>query len=158
MRRLEGGAFLATTAVVTGDVSLAENSSVWFGCVLRADDAPIYVGTRTNIQELCMIHPSPGRPTMIGEDVTLGHQAMVHGVEIGDRSMIAIGATILANSSVGTESIVAAGAVVLEGFTVPDRTLVAGVPARVIREVTDDEVMGIVANGEACLDQVSLYL
>jgi carbonic anhydrase/acetyltransferase-like protein (isoleucine patch superfamily) len=83
---------------------------------------------------------------------------MFHGDDIGDRSLIGIGATVLANSRVGTESIVATGALVLEGFTVPDRTLVAGMPARVIREVTDDEVIGIVANAAACMDQVRLYL
>jgi len=135
-----GGALVASTAVLEADVRLADRVSIWWNAVLRGDDAAITIGAETNIQDLVMVHPDPDAPMFIGEQVTVGHHAVLHGVEIGDRALIGIGAILLLGSRVGEGAIVAAGSLVRENWDVPPRTLVAGVPARIIREVTADEV------------------
>ena len=153
-----GGAFVATNAVVTGDVTLGEDVGIWFSCVLRGDDAPISIGKRTNVQDLTMIHADPDVPIVIGEEVTVGHRAVLHGVRVGDRSLIGMGAVLLGGSIVGEGAIVAAGAVVREGFEVPPHTLVAGVPARIIREVSDAERGAIAVGVAEYVRKVRLYL
>ena len=135
-----GGALVASTAILEGDYTLADGVSVWWNSVLRGDDAPLYVGARTNIQDLCMVHPDPDVPLHIGSDVTIGHQATIHCKRIGDRCLIGIGARLLAGAEIGDEAIVAAGAVVPEGMIVPPRTLVAGIPAKIKRDVRQDEI------------------
>lgn len=134
-----GGALVASTAVIEDDVRLGDRVSVWWNAVLRGDDAPITVGEGTNIQDLVMVHADPDVPMTIGREVTVGHGAVLHGVTIGDHALIGINAVLLAGSTVGAGAIVAAGAVVRENWTVPPRCLVAGVPARVVRELTDEE-------------------
>ncbi len=155
---LEGGAFRASNAILTGDVTLGEDASIWFGCVLRGDDAPLIVGRRTNIQDLTMIHADPGVPSVIGEECTIGHGCVLHGAKVGDRVLIGMGAVLLGNSRVGDEAIVAAGAVVREGFQVPDRTLVAGVPARVIRPLKDTEIEMMTTSATEYGAKIRLYL
>ncbi len=155
---LEGGAFKARDAILTGDVTLGENAGIWFGCVVRGDDAPLTIGRRTNVQDLTMIHADTGVPNVIGEEVTIGHRCVLHGAEVGDRSLIGMGAILLGGSVVGAESIVAAGAVVREGFQVPPRTLVGGVPARILREVTPAEVEAISKSAEGYVQKIRLYL
>ena len=140
MRRVPGGAMVAEGAVVTGDVALGEDVSVWFGCVIRGDDAPITIGARTNVQDGAVIHCDTGAAQRIGSDCTIGHRAMLHGVEIGDDVLIGMSATVLGGAVIGDGAVVAAGAVVKENAVVPPRTLVAGVPARVVREVSDKEL------------------
>jgi carbonic anhydrase/acetyltransferase-like protein (isoleucine patch superfamily) len=135
-----GGALVASTAVIEADVVLADRVSVWWNSVLRGDDAPLTIGEESNIQDLCMVHPDPGVPMTIGREVTVGHHAILHGVSIGDRALIGMGAILLTGTEIGEEAIVAAGAVVREGTKVPPRVLVAGVPARVMRDVTPDEI------------------
>ncbi len=146
MRRMTawGAAFVAENATVTGEVTLGPESSVWFGCVLRGDDAPIRVGARTNLQDLTMVHADPGVPLRIGEEVTVGHRAILHGVRIGERCLIGMGAILLSGSVIGEESVVGAGALVTEGMVVPPRSLVLGVPARVRREVRPEEVAALI--------------
>ncbi|MAB80030.1 MAG: gamma carbonic anhydrase family protein [Planctomycetes bacterium] len=147
--RLEGGAFKARNAIVTGDVTLGEDVGIWFSCVVRGDDAPLSIGRRTNIQDLTMIHADPGVPNTIGEEVTVGHRCVLHGATIGDRALIGMGAVLLGGSIVGSEAIVAAGAVVRERFEVPPGTLIAGVPAKVIRELhpAEREMLSVSAQG-----------
>ncbi len=157
-RRLEGGAFAAKNATLTGDLQLGEDVGIWFGCVLRGDDAPLAVGARTNIQDLTMIHADTGAPNNIGSEVTVGHRCVLHGVSIGDRCLIGMGAVLLGGSQIGAESLVAAGAVVKENFVVPPRSLVAGVPARIVRSLRDDEVQNIVASAEGYVKKIRLYL
>ena len=139
-RPVEGGAFVAVDAIVTGDVTLGEDVGVWFGCVVRGDDAPLTVGRRTNVQDLTMIHADTGVPNDIGAEVTIGHGAVVHGRRVGDGCLIGIKAVILGGAEIGAGCIIAAGAVVKENAVIPPRSLVAGVPARVLRAVSDDEV------------------
>ncbi len=121
VKRVEriGQAFVAENAAVTGDVTLGPGASVWFGCVLRGDDAPIRVGARTNIQDLTMVHADPGVPYEIGADITVGHRAILHGKVIEDRCLIGMGAILLSGSVIGAESIIGAGAVVTENKVIP---------------------------------------
>lgn len=154
----EGGAYRAANAILTGDVTLSRDVGVWFGCVLRGDDAPLTVGARTNVQDLTMIHADVDVPNTIGEEVTIGHRCVLHGARVEDRCLIGMGAILLGGSVIGSESIVAAGAVVKEGFDVPPRSLVAGVPARVIREVRDEEVASILASAEGYVAKLRQYL
>lgn len=158
MRRVAGGAYVAWGAVVTGDVTLGADASVWFGCVIRGDDAPISIGARTNVQDGTVIHADTDRPHRIGADCTIGHRATLHGVHIGDGVLIGMSATVLGGASVGDGAVVAAGALVKENFTVPPRTLVAGVPARVIREVSEKEVAFILRSVPHYVEQARAYL
>lgn len=155
---IEGGAFRATNAVVTGDVSLGRDVGIWFGCVVRGDDAPLSIGDRTNVQDLTMIHADTGVPNRIGSEVTIGHRCVLHGANVGDRALIGMGAVLLGGSEIGPESIVAAGAVVKEGFVVPPRSLVAGVPARVVREVRPEELQMLEKSAQGYVDKIRLYL
>ena len=157
-RRLPEGAFAAENAVVTGDVTLGEDVGIWFSCVVRGDDAPLSVGARTNIQDLTMIHADTGVPNRIGEEVTIGHGCVLHGAEVEDRCLIGMGAVLLGGSKIGTESIIAAGALVKEGAEIPPRSLVVGVPGRIIREVTDEEVAMIRDSAQGYVDKVAQYL
>jgi carbonic anhydrase/acetyltransferase-like protein (isoleucine patch superfamily) len=151
MLPMDGEAFAADNSVLTGEVNLGKDANIWFGCVLRGDDAAITIGARTNIQDLTMVHADPGVPNVIGEGVTVGHRCILHGVEVGDHCLIGMGAILLAGSRIGAGSIVGAGAVVKEGAVIPPRSLVVGIPARVVREVTDEQYQGI-------LDSVAGYV
>ena len=156
--RIEGGAYRAFNAVVTGDVTLGQDSGVWFGCVLRGDDAPLVVGRRTNIQDLTMLHADVGVPNVLGDDVTVGHGCVLHGARVADRCLIGMGAVVLSGAVIGEESLIAAGAVVRENFEVPPRSLVAGVPGRVLRELTDADVASILESAESYVRKLRQYL
>ncbi len=157
-RALEGGAYAATNAVLTGELVLGADVGIWFGCVLRGDDAPLTIGARTNVQDLTMIHADTGTPNVIGSECTIGHRCVLHGARIGDRCLIGMGAILLGGSVIGDESLVAAGAVVKEGFVVPPRSLVAGVPAKIIRPLTDAEAARIIESAEGYVKKIRLYL
>lgn len=158
MRPVEGGAFVAAGAVVTGDVTLGRDVGIWFGCVLRGDDAPLSVGARTNIQDLSVIHADTGVPNVIGAGCTIGHRAILHGARVGDRCLIGMGAILLGGSQIGEGSLVAAGALVKEGFVVPPRSLVVGLPARVLRPLGDAELAAIDESAEGYVRKLRLYL
>jgi carbonic anhydrase/acetyltransferase-like protein (isoleucine patch superfamily) len=130
-------AWIAPGAIVVGAVSIGRSSSVWYGTVLRADDDEILVGDRCNIQDLCCIHVDEGEPAVLGDEVSVGHHATVHGAKVGTGALIGIGAVVLGGASIGAGSLVAAGAVVLPGVKVPAEVLFAGVPGRVVRELTE---------------------
>lgn len=158
MRAVPGGAFAATNATLTGDVTLGEDAGVWFGCVLRGDDAPLVVGRRTNVQDLTMIHADPGVPNVVGDEVTIGHRCVLHGARVEDGALVGMGAILLGGSVVGEEALVAAGAVVREGFEVPPRTLCAGVPAKVLRDLTPEEVRSLRDSAEGYVRKIRLYV
>jgi carbonic anhydrase/acetyltransferase-like protein (isoleucine patch superfamily) len=124
---------------VIGDVNLGEESSVWYGAVLRGDTEPIRIGARTNVQDGCILHADPGYPAIVGEGCVLGHNAVVHGCEIGDNCLVGMGATILNGAKIGAGSIIAAGAVVPEGREFPPRSLIVGIPAKCSGDVTDEQ-------------------
>ncbi|MCC7011510.1 MAG: gamma carbonic anhydrase family protein [Planctomycetes bacterium] len=155
---VEGGAFVARGAVVTGDVTLGRDVGVWFGCVLRGDDAPLVIGARTNIQDLTMVHCDIGVPNVIGEDCTIGHRAILHGARVGNGCLIGMGAILLGNSEIGDECLVAAGAVVKERAQIPPRSLVVGMPAKIVRQLTDEDVRAIRASAHGYVEKLRLYL
>lgn len=130
-------AFVAPSADIVGDVTIGPEASVWYGCVLRGDIAPIRIGARTNVQDLTVVHVDLGHPAVIGERVGIGHRAIVHGCTIEDDSLIGMGAILLTGAVIGRGSLVGAGAVVTEGTEVPAGSLVVGVPGRVVREVDE---------------------
>ncbi|WP_327270213.1 gamma carbonic anhydrase family protein [Streptomyces sp. NBC_01218] len=136
-------AFVAPTAVVLGEVTLAPGSSVWYQAVLRADCGPVSLGADSNIQDNCSVHTDPGFPLTVGARVSVGHNAVLHGCVIEDDVLIGMGATVLNGAHIGAGSLVAAQALVPQGMRVPPGSLVAGVPARVKRQVTAEELEGI---------------
>ncbi len=149
-------AWIAPGATVIGDVEMGEESSVWFGSVVRGDVHRIRIGDRTNIQDLSMIHvthykkpdQSDGHPTMIGNDVTIGHHVMLHGCTIEDACLIGMSATILDGAVIGRESIVGAGALVTGGKVFPPRSLILGSPAKAVRSLSDEEVEELYASAK----------
>lgn len=155
---VEGGAFIAHNAVVTGDVTLGPEVGVWFGCVLRGDDAPLRIGRGTNIQDLTMVHADTGVPNVIGEDCTVGHRAILHGAKVGDRCLIGMGAILLGGCVIGDECLVAAGAVVKERFVAPPRSLIVGLPARIVRTLSDADVEAIRHSAADYARKIRLYL
>ena len=131
--------FVAPGAAVIGSVELGEDSSVWYGAVLRGDTEPIRIGARSNIQDGTVVHTDDGFPTTVGEDVTVGHNVILHGCTIGPGCTIGMGAILLNGSRVGANSLVAAGALLPEGRDYPADSLILGVPARAVRDLTSDE-------------------
>ncbi len=139
-------AFIAPTASIIGRAMLAEDASAFYGVSVRADTAAISVGSGSNLQDNVVLHADPGFPCTVGARVSVGHSAVVHGCTVEDDCLIGMSATILNGAVIGAGSLVAAGAVVLEGTVIPPRSLVAGVPAKVRRELTDDEFDGVKRN------------
>ena len=141
--QVAGSAWVAPGAFVIGDVHLGEESSVWYGAVLRGDTESIRIGARTNVQDGCILHADPGYPAVVGDGCVLGHNAVVHGCQIEDNCLVGMGATILNGAKIGAGSIVAAGAVVPEGREFQPRSLIVGVPAKRAGDVTDEQAADI---------------
>ena len=150
-------AWLAPTATLVGGVRVGAGSSVWFGAVLRADSADITVGRDTNLQDGVVVHVDSGFGVRVGDRVSVGHGAVLHGCTVEDDCLVGMGATLLNGVTVGRGSLVAAGAVLLEGTSVPPGSLVAGVPGRVRRELTDDERAGITENTQGYVRRAAMY-
>lgn len=138
--QIDATAYVAPGAYVVGRVTLGERSSVWFGAVLRGDNDPIVIGAESNVQDGAMVHADPGVPTTIGQGVTIGHHAIIHGATVGDHSLIGMGATLLNKAVIGANCIVGAHALVTEGKIFPDGSLIVGSPARLVRPLTDAEI------------------
>jgi len=156
--KIHESVFLAEGAQIIGDVEIGRESSVWFNAVIRGDVHYIRIGERTNIQDNCTLHVTHQKyPLIIGSDVTIGHGAIVHGATVEDYCLIGMGARILDNAKIHHHSLIAAGALVLEHFEVPEGTLVAGVPARVKRELTDEERKQIEQSAKNYLLYVQQY-
>ncbi|MBS0446240.1 MAG: gamma carbonic anhydrase family protein [Proteobacteria bacterium] len=153
--RLAPTAYVADSAEVIGNVDLAEDTSVWFGSIVRGDNVEtVTIGRGSNIQDGCVIHSDPGFPLTLGEYVTVGHQVMLHGCTVGDGSLIGIQAVVLNGATIGRNCLVGAGAVVTEGKSFPDGSMILGAPAKVVRELTPEQIAGLkraaehyVANG-----------
>ena len=141
--RVAASAWVADSAHVVGKVELAEDTGVWFCAVLRADNDTIRIGRRSNVQEGAVMHADPGFPVTVGANVTVGHQAMLHGCTIGDGTLIGIQAVLLNGSRVGRDCLVAAGALVPEGREYPDGSLILGRPAKAVRALTPEEIAGL---------------
>ena len=155
--QLAESAWLAPTSTVIGRVRLGAESSVFFGAVLRGDSADITVGERSNLQDNVVVHADPGYPALVGDGVSVGHGAVLHGCTVGDDSLVGMNATVLNGAVVGANCLIAAGAVVLEGAIIPDGSLVAGVPGRVRRELSADEREGIRTNARHYVELSRAY-
>jgi carbonic anhydrase/acetyltransferase-like protein (isoleucine patch superfamily) len=155
--------FVAPSADIIGDVVLGEESSVWFQVVIRGDVNSIRIGSRTNIQDGSVLHvtrdkkPMKGAPLLIGDEVTIGHRVTLHGCTLKDRILVGMGATILDGAVIGDDSIVAAGALVTKGKVFPPRSLIQGSPAKVVRELTDEEVAILKASAENYVGDTRIY-
>jgi carbonic anhydrase/acetyltransferase-like protein (isoleucine patch superfamily) len=155
---LDATAFVAAGARVIGGVTLGPGASVWYNAVLRADGDTITVGAGSNLQDNVSVHVDTGRPVVIGQNVSVGHNAVVHGCLIGDGSLIGMGAVVLNGARIGSGCLIAGGAVVLEGSVIPDGSLVAGVPAKVRRELTEEERAGLLRNAEHYLAHIQEHV
>ena len=136
----------ATDAVLCGEIAIGEACSFWFGVVVRGDVAPIRIGERVNIQEHAVLHCDAGKPLEIGDEFTIGHAAVVHGARVGRGTLVGMKAVILGNCVVGEECIIGAGAVLSPGTTVPDRSVVMGIPGKVVRPVREKDLAGMREN------------
>ena len=154
---LAAGAWVAPSADLIGDVRLGERASVWFGAVIRADNTPIIVGTQSNIQDGAVCHSDPGAPLTIGDGVTVGHQAILHGCTVGDGALIGMGARILNGAVIGTRCLVGAGALVTEGKSFEPGMLIVGSPARAIRALTDSEMAALAVSAAHYANKAADY-
>ena len=134
------GAWVADSAQVIGAVELGANASVWFGTVIRGDTETIRIGEGTNIQDASVLHADVGKPLTVGKNVTVGHQVMLHGCTIGDESLIGIGAIVLNGAKIGKNCLVGAGSLVTEGKEFPDGSMIMGTPAKVVRELSPEQM------------------
>ena len=152
-----GNFYVAPGAAVIGDVNLGPDTSIWFGAVVRGDVEPITIGRGTNIQDGSVLHADPGCPLVLDEFVTVGHQVMLHGCRIGKHSLIGIGSRILNGAVIGANSIVGAHALVTERKVFPDGVLIIGSPAKVARDLTDDEMAQLPNSAQRYIDRANLY-
>lgn len=150
--------FIAEGAIVRGNVTLNDYVNVWFNAVIRGDADSITIGKNTNIQDNCVLHVDKNTPLLIGENVTIGHGAIVHGCTIGNNSLIGMGAVILNNAVIGNNCIVGAGALVTQNTIIPDNSLVIGNPAKIKRTVRENEIKDIADNAVHYVNEASLYL
>ena len=159
MPRIDQTAFISETSVIIGDVDIGAQSSVWYGCIVRGDVHYIKIGKAVNIQDGSVIHATKGRfPTIIGDRVTIGHGAILHGCTVNSGALIGIGSVILDNAEIGEEAMVAAGAVVSPETKIPPRTLAVGIPARARRNLSEDEIAWIRGRVDLYLGLSSEYL
>jgi len=154
---VDGSSWVAPSADVIGDARLGREVSVWFGAVIRADNTPILVGDRTNIQEGAMLHSDPDAPLSIGADCTVGHHAILHGCKVGNNVLIGMGATILNNAVIGDNCLVGAGALVTERKEFPPGSLIKGVPAKAVRELEPDEIAALKHSADSYAGKRQLY-
>lgn len=157
-RKTAAGVFVAHSAVITGDVRIGAESSVWFGVVIRGDVAAVRIGSRVNIQDNAVVHCDYEKPNVIEDDVVVGHGAILHGELVGRGSLIGIGARLLGGSRIGAGCVVAAGAVVPPGLDVPDGMMVMGVPGKIVRPVRDEERAYIAAVRDRYVELAGKYV
>jgi len=136
--------YIAADADVFGNVSIGSRSSIWYHAVIRAEDDSVTIGEESNIQDGCVLHVDAGYPIVIGDRVTVGHQALIHGCRIGDETLIGMGAIILNGAEVGSHCMIGAGALVTQGMVIPDGSLAFGSPAKVIRQLKEEEISEII--------------
>lgn len=153
-----GAAMVADNATVVGDVTLSEDVGVWFGVTIRGDDASITIGPQTNVQDNTCIHVDVDAPLVVGRGVTIGHSVTLHGVEVGDYALIGMGATVLGGAKVGAYSMIGAGALVKENAVIPPRSVVLGVPGKVVRSVSEREMEGMRWRAAHYVERARSYL
>ncbi len=151
---IDEDAFLAPTAVVVGAVTMGPRSSIWYGAVARADAEVIEIGEGSNVQDGCTLHSDPGFPLVVGRGVTVGHRVVLHGARVDDDVLVGMGSVVMNGAHIGSGSIVAAGAVVTQGKQFPPGSVIAGVPARAVRQATDDDLRHIRGNAASYTDRL----
>ena len=149
--------FRAGNATVIGDVTIGSQVGIWFGAVVRADKDRIVIGDRSNIQDNCTVHTSKGHPVLMGNDVSVGHGAILHGCTIGDRVLVGMGAIVLNGARIGSGSVIGAGAVVTEGMDIPEESVVIGVPGKVIKKSSAAQQQQILANAASYIELAQEY-
>ena len=155
--QISASAYVANEATVIGKVTLGERSSVWPSATVRGDNEPIRIGNVVNIQDGAVLHVDPGCPLTLGDYVSIGHQAMLHGCTVGDGSLIGIQAVVMNNAVIDKDCLVGAGAIFTEGKVFPDRTLILGAPAKVVRELSDKDVAFLRENAELYAERQEMY-
>jgi len=155
---VEKALFVAENATIIGDVTLEEGSNIWFGAVLRGDSGPIKIGKNSNVQDNTVVHEDPGGKVVVGDNVTIGHNCIIHGCTIGDNCLIGMGATIMNHSVIGKNCIVGAGALITEGKVFPDNSLIVGSPATVKKEVSKEQIENMETNIKVYLDEAAKYV
>ena len=156
--QIHDSAFVAKEATLIGDVILHEDASVWPGVVIRGDNEPIVVGKGSNVQEGTVMHTDMGCPLTLAENVTVGHQAMLHGCTIGDESLIGIGAIVLNGAKIGKNCLVGAGSLVTEGKEFPDGSMIMGTPAKVVRQLTPEQIEGLRRSVQHYIDNKNRFV
>jgi carbonic anhydrase/acetyltransferase-like protein (isoleucine patch superfamily) len=156
--RKDKNVFIAPGAVVLGDVTLGENVSVWFHAVIRADRDTVTIGRNTNIQDGCIIHEDPGAPVSIGEEVIVGHAAIIHGASVGNNTLIGMRATLLNHVKVGNWCIIGAHSLLPEGMVVPDFSIVMGAPGKIVKTLTEDQKEKVKKNAETYVALAAKYM
>ena len=154
---IPSSAYVANEATVIGKVTLGERASVWPGAVVRGDNAPIHIGEGSNVQDNAVLHTDPGFPLTIGAGVTIGHQAMLHGCTIGEGALVGIQALVMNGAVIGKECLVAAGALIPERKVYGDRKLIVGAPAKVVRELSDEEIAKMRAGAAGYVSRQEMY-
>jgi carbonic anhydrase/acetyltransferase-like protein (isoleucine patch superfamily) len=154
---IAGTAYVADDATVIGKVTIGEYASVWPGAVIRADDDTITIGERSNVQDGAVLHVDPGMPLRIGADVTVGHLATLHGCTIGDGTLVGLGAIVYNNATIGRDCLIGAGTIVTEGKAFPDRSLIVGAPAKLVRELDEKALSSMRTNIEAYVNRGDHY-
>ena len=155
--QISDSAWVADSAQVMGQVALADDANVWFGVVIRGDMDAIQIGKRTNIQDLSVLHADAGMPLTIGDDVTVGHHVMLHGCTVGDGSLIGIGAIVLNGAKIGKGCLVGAGSLVTEGKEFPDGSMIMGSPAKVVRQLSPEQLQGLLNSAEHYVDNARRF-
>lgn len=155
--RIAATAWVADSAQVMGNVVLGEDSSVWFGTVIRGDTETISIGRGSNIQDASVLHADIGKPLVVGENVTVGHQVMLHGCTIGDESLIGIGAVVLNGARIGKNCLVGAGSLVTEGKEFPDGSMIMGSPAKVVRQLSPEQIEGLKMSARHYIDNARRF-
>jgi len=155
--RVADTAWVADSAQVIGNVELAEGASIWFGAILRGDNETMRIGRNSNVQDGSMLHSDPGFPLTLGENVTIGHQVMLHGCTVGDGTLIGIKAVVLNGAKIGKNCLVGAGALVTEGKEFPDGSMILGSPAKVVRELSPEQIAGVARAAQHYVDNARRY-
>ena len=155
--QVDSTAWIADSAQVMGHVTLGPDASVWFGCVLRGDTESMTIGEGSNIQDLTVMHADHGLPLTIGKHVTVGHKVMLHGCSIGDESLIGIGAIVLNGARIGKNCLVGAGSLVTEGKEFPDGSMIMGTPAKVVRQLTPEQIEGLRLSAQHYIDNARMF-
>jgi carbonic anhydrase/acetyltransferase-like protein (isoleucine patch superfamily) len=154
---IHSSAYITDSAKLIGKVKVEANASVWFDVTVRGDNEPITIGENSNLQEACVLHADPGYPLTIGKNVTVGHQAMLHGCTIGEGSLVGIQAVILNGAKIGKNCLIGAGALVTEGKEFPDNSLIIGTPAKAVRTLTEEDVARLLRTANNYVNRAQLY-